>query len=101
MINISINFYGLIRDATDCKQIEFNLPDNANVKDIIQFLINKYGDNLKGKLLTPQGWLKRSIKMVINDKMIIHDRLEERLKSNNSSKLDVTLFIFPQMGGGI
>jgi molybdopterin converting factor small subunit len=101
MINISVNFYGFIRDVVDSKHVEFELPDDGTVKDIIEFLINKYGDNLKNRLLSSKGWLRRSIKMVINDSVIMHDELERRLKLNNSPKLEVTIFIFPQLGGGL
>ncbi len=101
MIEVSINFYGVIRDTVDKREIEITLPDEATVKDLIEFLVKKYGNKFKERVLDPEGNLRKSVKLSIGDRVIRNDGMDERLKSKNSSKSEVTIFIFPQLGGGI
>lgn len=102
LTRVKINFYGLIKDVVDKRSDEVALPAGASVEDLLQLLAKQYGERFRNRVLTKQGQLQRTVKLVVNNQPIDPADLGSSLTaSNDSSSAEVTVLIFPPVFGGL
>ena len=102
MTRVKINFYGLIKDVVDKRSDEVELPAEASVGDLLQLLADQYGERFRNRVLTKQGQLQRTVKLVVNNQQIDPAHLGSSLTAgNDSSSAEVTVLIFPPGFGGL
>jgi molybdopterin converting factor small subunit len=101
LIKVKVNFYGLIKDVVDNRSQEVELPLGASVKDLLQLLVKQYGERFRNRILTKEGFLQRSVKLVVNNEQIDPSRLDHSLvPQKDRSATEVTVLIFPPVFGG-
>jgi len=101
LTRVKVNFYGLIKDVVDKRSDEVELPAGASVEDLLQLLVRQHGERFRNRVLTKEGQLQRSVKLVVNNEQIDPARLDFSLTSNrDSSSAEVTVLIFPPVFGG-
>jgi molybdopterin converting factor small subunit len=101
LIRVKINFYGLIKDVVDKRSDEVELPTEASVGDLLQLLAKNYGDRFRNRVLTKEGQLQRTVKIVVNNQQLDSAQLNSSLASNKDSpSAEVTVLIFPPVFGG-
>ena len=87
-MNVTIKAYGSFRDITG-KEMELDLPENANVEDAIRVLCKRYEEFRKD--FTDETLL------VLNDRVVLRSRggMEPNLLKDGD-----VLGIFPPVSGG-
>ena len=87
-MNVKIKVYGLFRDILG-KEMELDLPENANVEDAIRLLCKRYEEFRKD--FTDETLL------VLNDRVVLRSRSGVEPKPLRSGDV---LGIFPPVSGG-
>jgi molybdopterin synthase sulfur carrier subunit len=82
MPKIKIIFFSILRDIT--KKKEDTLEIESTVTSAIHKLIEKYGDDLREKLLDDNGKLRKHILTYVNEKDVRHlNGLDTKLKDGD------------------
>lgn len=66
MINVKIKFISLLADYTDEKELIVSTSEKSSIKDVIQKLVLKYGENFKKVILNSQDLLNKYIILGLN-----------------------------------
>ena len=90
-MEISVKLFGLV-DVLEEREARLSLPAGASVGDVIQGLVNRFGNRLKERLLRGDGRLQDSVRVVVGEEMV--DRLEQKLERETS------VFIIHEIAGG-
>lgn len=92
---MKVNFYATFRMLTGKKTVEFDLPVESTIRDLINQVIERF-PAFTGQLIDDQGEMFRHIHVFINgrDTYYLPDGLETILQQNE--KID----IFPPVAGG-
>ena len=98
-IELTINFYGYIRDVVAEDKIRLSLPSTSTVNDMFQLLVQKYGNKFKERLLTAQGELQGTVAISIDDEVI--DNLTTRLSDKTKENKEVNIMVIPMAAGGL
>ena len=93
---LEINFYSILKMELDTPQIELELDDEINIKQLIEKLDKKYDNIFTKKLLSDSGSeIDRGTIILVNGHNVLHlDGLDTKV--GNSDKIAV----FPPSGGG-
>jgi MoaD family protein len=102
LIRVKVKFYGLIKDVVDKRSDEVELPTEASVGDLLRLLAKNYGDRFRNRVLTKEGQLQRTVKIVVNNQQLDSAQLNSSLATNKDSpsSAEVTVLIFPPVFGG-
>lgn len=98
MSKIKVNYYGLIRNIVDNREDESYSSEDGTVEELLQSLVQKYGDGFRSMVLTPD-WQLLPITMIhINGRDINEiDGLNTKLEDN--SELSITVLAYATSGG--
>jgi len=92
MGRVKIVFFGALAKIVGEKTIE---ADASTLREVIDMLTLKYGENLKSRLLDDKGNIRRFINIYVNGKDIrFLNHIETQL--NNGDEIS----IIPAVGGG-
>ncbi len=97
-IELTINFYGYIRDVVAEDKIRLSLPFSSTLNDMFQLLVEKYGIKFKERLLTSQGELQGTVAISIDNEVI--DNLTTRLSDKTKENKEVNIMVIPMAAGG-
>ena len=97
-IEATVCFYGVIHDVVDQRKVEVHLSEGATVKDLLKSLGEKYGERFRRKVLSTEGKLQKSVKVVVGGENIDQDQLECKLGGEDT--LQVQVLIIPAVFGG-
>ena len=93
-MRINIKIFPMLRDATGAPEGIVEIKDNT-VGDVIDALIALYGDKFRQELFKPDGNIKQSIKLLINESLVdTAAPLQYAVKDGD------TLSFIPAMFGG-
>jgi len=70
MINITISFLSLLADITNREEIELSIRENSTIKDALNILFMKFGNELKETILVSSDTLNKYIILGLNGKDI-------------------------------
>ena len=70
MIDVKINFLSLLADITKIKELNLQVKENANIKEILERLISKFGKDFERKILDSPKALNKYIILGLNGKDI-------------------------------
>ena len=92
---MKVNFYATLRAIVGKKTVEFDLPVESSVNQLVQEIVRVYPD-LRREILDGDGQLLHYIHIFINgrDAHYMADELETRIQEID--RVD----IFPPVGGG-
>lgn len=99
-IKVIVNFYGVIRDLVDSRRVELHLPAETTVNALLETLCERYGPNFRAKVLSPEGRLQKSVKVVIGSDNIDQEGLSRRLAGEGEDSAEVMVLIIPPVFGG-
>ncbi|WP_054857598.1 MoaD/ThiS family protein [Vulcanisaeta sp. JCM 16159] len=94
-MKVQVKFLASLYDITKVLKTELNIPDNATVKDLIQFIDNSVSPNFSKIILDDDGKLKDQYVILVNGRSI--DFLNGL--STKLSNGDEIVFL-PPAGGG-
>lgn len=92
---MKVTFYATLRQIVGGKSVDFSLPENATVGQLLEEMINCY-PAIQFELLNEQGELYPHVHLFINgrDAPYLENGLETVLSP------DDTVTVFPAVGGG-
>jgi molybdopterin synthase sulfur carrier subunit len=95
LITVKVRAIFHLKEMLGAKEITLNLRRNATIKDLIQFLIEKYGKKFEDAIKNPDGGLNPIITILVNGRQIdFIGGIETKLADG-----DIISFI-PPVGGG-
>lgn len=98
MSKVKVTYYGLIQSMVDKPEDEHNLSGDATVRELLRSLVQRYGDNFRSMILTPDWQLLSSTIIYLNGCDINEiDGLNTKLEDN--SDLSITVIKYA-IGGG-
>lgn len=98
MSQVKVIYYGLIQTTSGNLEDEIYLSDSATVKDLLQLLVERYGNEFRDAILTPEGQIKSTAYIHLNERDINEiDGLNTKLRDND--ELFVTDIAFVIDGG--
>ncbi len=95
MARIKVTYYGLIKTVVDKQEEEYQVSSETTVKQLLQSLIDTYGDKFRLKIFTPEMQILPLVVIQVDGRDI--DGLDVKLKDN--SELSITVIPHPVMGG--
>ena len=95
MSKVKVTYYGLIRAVVDKQEEERQFSAETTVKQLLQSLIDVYGNEFRRKIFTPEMQILPLVIIQLDGRDI--DGLDIKLKDN--SELSITVIPHPVMGG--
>jgi sulfur-carrier protein len=92
---MKVTFYATLRQIVGTRAVEFDLPENPNVQELIDEMIRRY-PLLQQELYNDKGELYPHVHIFVNGRDAIY--LENGLEYRLSPEDQVT--VFPPVGGG-
>lgn len=92
---MKVSFYATLRDVTGQKTVEFDVPENASVRQLVDEITSRY-PLIRDKLLLEDGSLRGYVHVFINGRDV---RFLERQLDTVTEPTDFITF-FPAVGGG-
>ena len=92
---MKVSFYATIRAIVGTKTLEIELPEGANIQELLDRLVERCPP-LGEKLFDPGGKLSRSIQVFVDGRSALYlpDGLDTKLRADQS------VDIFPAIAGG-
>ncbi len=98
MSKVKVIYYGLIKNVVDRQEDETYLSGEATVRELLDSLIQKYGDGFRSAVLTPDWQLLPISVIQLNGRDISEiDGLNTKLEDN--SELSITVLAYAASGG--
>ncbi len=96
MLRVKVKFFGPFREISNAKELEIKTADGSKVKDLLQLLTEKYGDEMKHTLFDPQTkQVRDSYQLLLNGRNIY------ALKGLDTCLEDESvLTLYPPVSGG-
>jgi molybdopterin converting factor small subunit len=95
---VKINYFGLIQNMVDNREEEVDLPDEATVRELLWSLVQRYGDDFRSMILTPDWQLLVTTAIYLDDRDISEiDGIETKLR--DGSTLNITVIAYVVVGG--
>ena len=90
-----VDFFATLRRIVGAKTVEFDIPEGANVGQLIDEIVRRFPE-LREMLLDDNGQLYRHVHVFVNGRDVpyIEDKLETVLKP------DDVISVFPAVAGG-
>ena len=88
---VNVRFFGFLNEIPE-SHVTLRLPGEVTLGDLLQGLVDIYGDRLRERLLRKDGHLPEDVKLVIDAEVI--DRLDHKLENGK------TVFVISQFAGG-
>ncbi|NLG65492.1 MAG: MoaD/ThiS family protein [Actinobacteria bacterium] len=89
-----VRFFAGLRDLTHESELTLDTPAR-DVSELTQILVSRYGEDLRGALVDPDGALRATAVILVNGQNIRLDaELATRLQANDD------IAIFPLVAGG-
>jgi len=90
-VEVNVRFFGFLNEVPDSR-VTLCLSGEVTLGDVVECLLDRYGDRLRGRLLRSGGHLPEDVKLVVDAEVI--DRLDHRIKDGT------TVYILSQFAGG-
>ena len=92
---MQIHFFATLRQITTQKTVEFDLPDNSTVREMVEMVITRFPP-MRAELLDENGELWRHVHVFVNgrDTPYLPQKMETVIHPTD------TINIFPAVGGG-
>ena len=72
-MNIKLKFTAQIKDVVGTNADAISLEDGSNLQDLLNALVNKYGNNFKSILFDDDGLYRHSNLIVVNQSQVDYD----------------------------
>jgi len=92
---MKVNFYATLRQVVGQKTVDFVLPVDPSVKDLLDEMLRRY-PALRPELIDEEGSMFAHVHIFVNgrDAPFLEDALDTRLKEED------VIGVFPAVGGG-
>jgi molybdopterin converting factor small subunit len=65
-MKVTVQYYALIREFLNKETEEVEITDGSTLKELVDFLINKYGEDLRDMLFEKDGSIAHRIMMLVD-----------------------------------
>ncbi len=98
---IEIRFYGLIRDIVGDAQLEMRLPPDSTVADLLDALVERYGERFRQRVMDGPESLSRFVELMVNGRQVDRDALDTQLADADQGQTAVVnVLVLPPSAGG-
>ena len=103
-MQVKVKFFGfsdlprLIPNATG-SSLAVSIADDASLGDLVQTLVDRYGDALRRRLQTIDGKIHPDIKVFLKDTPV-ENPLGPLLRNQDEAKAEVTIILLGPVQGG-
>jgi len=95
LIEVEVTFLSDVRRMAEEGKTNISLSEKKSVLDLIAILVERYGDNFKEFMLSPENRLQKYVVVLVNGRGVgILNGLETMLHEGDS------ILIMPAVGGG-
>jgi molybdopterin synthase sulfur carrier subunit len=96
MMKVKFKFFGPFREATKMKEIEITITEESKILDVLNFLIEKYGEKMRKILFDPETTSLR-----VGPQILVNGRNIHVLNGVNTFLKDGDLVTtYPPVAGG-
>ena len=99
-ISVDIRFYGMTRDVVGEARLTVRLPAGSTVADLLNYLIDRFGDRLRERLIDGPGRLSRFVEVIVNGCQVGHTALDTQLARSEMRTAAVNVLVLPPSAGG-
>ena len=94
-MEVEVRYYTMLREITENRFEKITLKPNSSVKDLINYLVEKYGEKFDSYIFNSNKRFNRNISLILNGVNI------QNLQGFNTllDKNDIISFL-PPVGGG-
>lgn len=97
-VQVSVEFFGVIRDRIRDPHEVLSLPAGQNVRDLFERLIERHGDALRAELLAPKGEPLPNVVLTLDGQRIADSRgMDQVVRGDAVLRV---LLLPPFTGGG-
>ncbi|MEM4214568.1 MAG: MoaD/ThiS family protein [Candidatus Methanomethylicaceae archaeon] len=90
-MRIKVSYLSLLRDVTHVSEEFVELPEGATVKDLVAFLVKKYGDGLKS-FLDPGTEMGQGILVTLNGELLSSNEMERVIHEGSEVLIGIPPF---------
>jgi molybdopterin converting factor small subunit len=93
---VKIRFFANLEIFMEKKELALTLDDSRQhtVADVVTEISRLEGKDLKGMVMEEQGRPRGSVRIVLNDRLLLKDALETEVRDGDR------ILVFPLLGGG-
>lgn len=94
-MRVLTKFFAALREITDKREENLQLPSESTVRDFLNELVKMYGDRLSSYLFDEKGQIREYLSILLNGQALDTSKLESiKLKDGD------VIVILPPIGGG-
>lgn len=93
-----MHFYGHARDVTGGSDFTTELPEQGTVRDLLDRMVEHYGERLRDRLLTRSGELEANVQLFVGERQVLSPA--EPLCDGSEAVGEVTIFVISATAGG-
>ncbi len=98
LMQVEVRFYGFVRDVVDTSPLALQMPDCCTLRNLVDLLVQRYGEKLHERLYTNAGELEANVRVFVEDAQA--GSLEELLGDGQKSSAEVKVFVLSATAGG-
>jgi molybdopterin converting factor small subunit len=97
-VQVTVEFFGVIRDRIRDPQEVLSLPPGQKVRDLVERLIQRHGSELRTELLAPKGEPLPNVVLTLDGQRIADSRgMDKEIRGDTVLRV---LLMPPFTGGG-
>ena len=97
-LHVNVKYFGLVRNSIGKKEEVIELPPGASVRELLEALVSKYGENVRDLILTSDGNLSAEA-IVMLDGEDIRNRDELKTKLDGGIEAHLVVLAPAALGG--
>ena len=97
-MHIDVRFYGFVRDVVDPSSFVLEAPQSATLRELLDLLVEKFGERLRERLLNNTGELEANVRVFVGDNQT--SSLEEPIQNGQRPSVEVKVFVLSATAGG-
>ncbi|HXG52762.1 MAG TPA: MoaD/ThiS family protein [candidate division Zixibacteria bacterium] len=96
-MRVEVRFYGFIRDAASSSSRHFELSDRGSVRELLNAIIDRFGEKLRDRLLTRAGDLETNVQIFVEGERVAEI---DRPLADGRGEVEVRVFVLSATAGG-
>ncbi|HLB12341.1 MAG TPA: MoaD/ThiS family protein [Dehalococcoidia bacterium] len=100
MVLARVRFVGSVRDVVKGTRDEIELVEGATVGDLIRALVDKHGDALARRVLSPEGKLQSYTRVFVDGVEVEGNHVDRTPLADGEATVNVEIFVVQMTMGG-
>jgi molybdopterin converting factor small subunit len=97
-LRVDVRFLGFVRDVVGETNLSLEMPPISTVRDVLDRLIERFGEGLRERLLTKNGETETNVQVFVGNDQTTS--LEQPIRDGQDSSVEVKVFVLSATAGG-